>query len=142
MAKNPTTPNTAATAAPVAMKILGVTASVPMPEVVKNKRGSKSQFPFADLTTVGASFGVIGRTAKSLSSIVSAQNRKADNMVPKKDDAGNVVFKTQNVKDANGNMTTIPTSEPVMIQDRDFFAVDVDATKDPEGASVRVFRRK
>jgi len=136
------TPATETTAAPVAMKILGVSLSVPMPEIVKNKRGSKTLFPFTELTAVGASFGVIGRTAKSMSSIVSAQNRKAENMVPKKDAAGNVIFKLQEVKNPDGTVVHVPTTEPFLEQDKDFFAVDVDPAKDPEGASVRVFRRK
>ena len=148
MAKTPaetTTTETPAAAAAVVQSgkfsILSVNATVPMPEKIPGKRGSKTQFPF-DALTVGASFGLIGRDSKSMSSIVSAQNRKADNFTAKKDAAGNVIFKTQEMKSADGTVTTIPTSEPETVQMKEFFAIDTDPKLDPEGATVRIFRRR
>jgi hypothetical protein len=102
------------------------------------KRGSVSVFPFDQLTEAGMSFGLKDRTAKSLSSVVSNQNRR--NMTDKKDDAGNIVFKTKTVKDAAGVETVMPTQDAERVAVKRFFAIDVDAKSDPDGASVRVVR--
>lgn len=135
------TTNTAAAATGAKFAILSVNSTVAMPEKIPGKRGSKSQFPFEALT-VGASFGLIGRDAKSMSSIVSAQNRKADNFTAKKDENGNVIFKTQEIKAADGTVSRIPTTEAETVQVKEFFAIDTDPKSDPEGATVRVFRRR
>lgn len=121
-----------------AAEITAVSTAVQMPVKVSN-RGSTSQYPFAALTAVGMSFGVKNRTRKNMTSIVSNANRKAP-QVPKLDANNNPVFKTQEVKDAAGNVTKIPTQEPETVGAVHYVAVEVDPKTDPDGASVRVFR--
>ena len=75
-----------------------------------------------------------------MASIISNQNRK--NREEQKDEAGNIVFKTKELKGADGAVTMVPTEKPVMIVNKHFFAVDCDPANDPDGASVRVFRDK
>lgn len=121
-------------------QITAVSTAVPMPTRT-NKRGSKSSYPFDSLTVVGASFGVKNKTAANLASIVSNQNRKS--VEPKRDEAGNIIYKMAPLKDANGAVVgQTPTTEAETVQLRHYFAVDVDAKTDPDGASVRVFRDK
>jgi hypothetical protein len=141
-----------ATAAPkrAAPVITGVASGLVMPQR-QSKRGSESLFPFDSLTEIGMAFGVKDRDAKSLSSIISNANRKARE--PKRDATGAVVYKTTELKDANGSVVgTTPTTEPEMVATKHFFAVDVtreyrEANKDAfakggafEGATVLVFR--
>jgi hypothetical protein len=121
-------------------------AGVEMP-VKPNKRGSASIFPFETLTAVGMAFGIKNRNAKSLSSIISNANRKA--MVNKTDDAGNVVYKTTEMKDANGTVVgRSPTTEPEKVDGVKYEAFDVDADLKKkikgtplEGSTVLVFRK-
>lgn len=108
----------------------GIRDDVTMPERAAN-RGSKSLYPFETLR-VGQSFGVLNKSAKQLSSIVSNQNRK-DPLPLLKDNQP--VFKTVKQGDID-----VPTGEPQRYK-REFIAVDVDKAKDPDKASVRVFRR-
>ena len=115
-----------------------ITSNVEMPKKV-NKRGSKSLYPFEKLE-VGQSFGVTNKTADGMASIISNQNRK--HRVEKTDDQGNTVFETKDLKGADGTVTQVPTDKPVMIVNKHFFASDCDPKKDPDGASVRVFRDK
>lgn len=120
-------------------------ASLPQPERT-NRRGNGSAFPFASLVAVGQCFGVKNRTAKSLSQIISTQNRK--NTTDKRDENGNVVYKTKKVKSAEGVETVMPSNEPEKVPTKHFYAFDV--TKeyaeqhlkgtDLEGSSVLVFR--
>lgn len=124
-----------------AFTILSINTAVAMPENISKRRGSQTKFPFADLP-VGGSFGLIGRNAKSLSSIVSAQNRHKDNQAPKLDANGAPVFKTTEVVNQDGTKSKIPTTEIETVWIKEFVAVDTDPATDPEGATVRVFRRK
>lgn len=146
MAKKPAT-NTAPAAAPtttaattsrIAPVLTGVSNTVTMPEPITTRRGSKSPYPFDALTEVGSSFGIKNKTAKNMLSIVSNQNRK--NRVQKIGADGNPIFKTSEMKDAEGNVTIVPTEKPEMVPTKKFFAVDCDPKTDPDGASVRVFR--
>lgn len=122
-----------------------VTNAIAMPER-KSKRGSVSIYPFASLTAKGMSFGVKNKTAASLSSVVSNANRKA--VVTRKDAAGNTVFKTTDIKDANGAVVgQTPTTEPETDVTAKYFAVDVDAAMaktlkgtPAEGSTALVFR--
>lgn len=120
-------------------------AALEMP-VRASRRGSESKYPFATLE-IGQAFGVKNKTAAQLSSIVSNANRKYQ--VNKTDAAGNVVFKTNEMKDAAGNVTHVPTDQPEKIAGRHFFAIDVDGDYAKkikgtplEGAKVLVFRDK
>jgi hypothetical protein len=126
------------TAHRIAPAITAASAAVKMPEKPKAARGSKSLYPFDDLTEVGMSFGVKDKTAKNMASIVSNQNRK--NVEPRKDEAGNVIYKTKAVKGADGTETQMPTDKPEVNVLKHFFVIDVDPKKDPDNASVRVFR--
>lgn len=127
-----------ATAGRVAPEITNVTAKIPVPE--KTRRGAKSLYPFDDLAEVGASFGVKNKTASNMASIVSNQNRRA--MEPKKDETGAIVYKTKELKGADGTITNVPTDEAEMIETKRFICADVDPKTDPDGASVRVWRQK
>jgi hypothetical protein len=125
----------------VAPVLTGINSSLSMPERI-NKRGSATSYPFADLA-VGQSFGVKNKNAKQISSIVSNQNRKPG--APKVDASGAPVYKMVEVKDANGVVTGhIPSKDRETDEEnkKHFFAVDCDPKKDPEGASVRVWRDK
>lgn len=140
--KTQTAPATEETAVKAkAFTLLGVNATVAMPATVSKRRGAGSMFPFAELQP-GFSFGLIGRTAKSMSAIVSNQNRAKDNQAPKLDTNGQAIFKTKKIKSADGTETTIPTLEPETVWIKEFFAADVDPATDPEGATVRVFRKR
>ena len=122
----------------IAPEITTITGDVEMPKKV-NKRGSKSPYPFDNLE-VGQSFGVTNKTAAGMASIISNQNRKY--RAQKTDGRGNTVFETKDLKGADGTVTQVPTDKPVMVVGKHFFASDCDPKKDPDGASVRVFRDK
>lgn len=119
--------------------ITTVTSAVPMPTRINN-RGSKSIYDFEGLATVGASFGVKNKTAKQIASVVSNANKKY--LTPKLDGEGKIVYKTTKATDGEGKTIEIATSEAVMIASKHFFADDCDPAKDPDGATVRVFRDK
>ena len=122
----------------VAPELTGISAVVEMPAPpARSNRGSKSAYPFDELE-VGQSFGVKNKTRDQMQSIVSNQNKK--HRVEKRDENGNVVYKTTEAKDAEGNVTRLPTDKPEMIDGKTFFAVEADPKKDPDGAKVRVFR--
>lgn len=124
-----------------------VSDAIAMPVRV-SKRGSASIYPFASLTAVGMSFGVKNKDAKSLSSVISNANRKA--VIDRKDAAGNIVYKTTEIKDANGTVVgRTPTTEPETDVTAHYFAVDVDAAMaktlkgtPAEGSKAVVFRDK
>lgn len=156
-ASNPKAATGAATAAPAAAPKTGKREEPAIAGVIKlavpegksnSNRGSKSPYPF-DTIEAGECFGVKNKTAKQLSSIVSNQNRKESNHRPVKDAAGNIVYKTTEIKDGAGNVTLVPTKEPETEQIKAFVAYDVDADLAAkikgtalEGCSVLVFRTK
>lgn len=126
--------------------VLTVIASpkeVPMPARVST-RGSKTNYPFDQLTAIGMSFGVTNKTAKQLASIVSNQNRKLGKIVnnpdgtPKvkevihRDPQGNEIGRSPEMKDGKPVYETEPSKK--------FYAVDTDPKKDPHKATARVFR--
>jgi len=143
MAKAATATKPASTTKPgdrVAPVLTAISANIPMPDRSNSKRGSTTSYPFASLE-VGQSFGVKNKTQKQLSSIVSNQNRKPG--PPMVDANGQPVFVMQEVRDANNVVTGhIPTKERATddSKKKKFFALDVDAKTDPDGASVRVWR--
>lgn len=117
--------------------ILSKRSDIPMPSI-KSNRGSKSKYDLASLN-VGESIGIIGRKAKSLASTISGANRSFAE--PKKDANGQIVYKTTETKDANGVVTgRVPTTEPEKVLTRRFVAIDCDPAKDPEKATVRIWR--
>jgi hypothetical protein len=111
--------------------------TIEMPQRVSN-RGSKSAYPFSDLTAVGMSFGVINKTPEQLATIISNQNRKpkigADGKpVQKKDAAGNPMFVMVDMMGADGkpNGQKVPDSnQPVYETGPQYFAA-VPAPNDP-----------
>lgn len=133
--------------APVITGVLAATA-VPMPERVVN-RGSKTNYPFDSLANVGDSFGVVNKTAANLQPIVATQNRKPGAIkkdanglpivkgyldVEMKDAAGTVIGKMP------GNANNGAEIDYDRLPQKKYFALDVDAKTDPQGASVRVWR--
>lgn len=121
----------------IAPQITGVDTDVPMPAT--SRAGSKSAYPFDQLTAVGMSFHVANKTAKQMSSIVSNQNRKGE--VDKTDAAGNVIRKQgEPIKDANGAVVGHAQGEPERVRTVEYFAQDVGDT-DPRGKGVRVYRK-
>jgi hypothetical protein len=120
-----------------------------MPPVgVKATRGSKSQYDFDTLAApvgdakFGGSFGIKNKTAKQISSIVSARNRKESNFKQAVNADGSLKFEQNEVKDANGVVVGMTNGKPIMEQIKTFVAYDVDPKTDPDGASVRVWRTK
>ena len=116
------------------------TVAMPSPEErakTRGRGGNKTFYNFGALE-IGKSIVVIGRTAKQLSSTVSSANKSdakhfvTDDkgkpmMIPTTDNAGNVVKGADN--------------KPVMTEKtKKFFVVDCDPTKDPEGATARIWR--
>lgn len=124
-------------------KFLPIRTDIPMPELKPSTRGGQSIYPFdkLDAPTVDkagkiigmASFGLIGKTAKSMASTVSSANKR--NRTQAKNDDGTPKFDVSTV-----NGTEIKT--PVMVQSKEFKATNVDPAKDPDKATVRIFRTK
>jgi hypothetical protein len=120
-------------------QLTAATAAVVMPVVSLNKT-TKSIYPFDALTEIGMSFGVIGKSAKQLASVVSNQNKLR--RVPKTDENGQIVYTTREMKGPDGTVTKVPTTEPELVPGKVYFAHDCDPKADPDGASVRIFRQK
>lgn len=97
----------------------GAIAMPPKP----NNRGSKSNYPFAELTAVGMSFGIVNKTPEQMAAIIANQNRKPGPQ--KKDTAGNPMFKMQDMLGADGkpNGTQVATNEPIYAEGPQFFVV-------------------
>lgn len=132
-----TTETKAARVAPV---LTAISAAVPIPAGLgKRGRGGNTLYPF-DKLEPGQSFGIKNKTAKNMASVVSGANKRF--MIEKKDANGNTVFKTNEVKHPDGTVTHVPSLEAEMIAGRTFIAGDVDPKTDPEGASVRVWRKQ
>lgn len=118
--------------------ITKISADVAMPaNIGKSQRGGRSLYPFDDLE-IGQSFGVMNKTQKQMASTVSAANKRHRTEV--KDANGQTVFKTQDVKQADGSVVKTPTLEAQTQPGRIFVAGDVDPKTDPDGASVRIWR--
>lgn len=122
----------------VAPVLTAITADIPMPQVV-TRRGNNSIYPFEKLE-VGQSFGIQNKTAKQMGSVVTSANKRF--MVEAVDANGAPIFKTTEIKNADGTVSRVPTLEKEMAPGKVFAAFDVDPKTDPHGASVRVFRTK
>ena len=71
---------------PSAPVITKATAKVRMPapsERLSMRGRGRKLYPFEQLTSVGMSFGVTGRTLQQMRSVVSARNRKNTLLEPK-----------------------------------------------------------
>ena len=111
----PTGPRTAPVTS-AAVKI-----DLPIPE---RRGGNRSTYPFDSLTEVGMAFGVKGKPAKNLSSVIANVNRKY--LAQVRDENNVPVFNTKSVPQADGTVLTVPdTEKPKMVATRKFRAVDV-----------------
>lgn len=118
--------------------ITSISDAIPVPaNIGKSQRGGRSLYPFDDLA-VGQSFGVMNKTQKQMASTVSAANKR--HRVEVTDANGQVVYKTQDVKQADGSVVKTPTLDVQTQPGRIFVAADVDSKTDPDGASVRIWR--
>lgn len=123
----------------IAPEITAVSSAVPMPPRPTAGRAQKSIYPF-DLLEVGGSFGVKNKTAEQLGSVVSNQNKRA--RVPQRDTLGNIVYEMTDATGPTGESMKVPTANPVLIDGKTYFVVNVDPATDPDGATARVFRDK
>lgn len=123
--------NTAATTAkrpgaPSGPRVAPVTSAavkidLPIPE---RRGGNRSLYPFESLTEAGMAFGIKGKPAKNLSSVINNANKKF--LIQERDENGTPVFETKTVPQADGSILTVPdTAKPKMTAARKFRAVDV-----------------
>lgn len=91
----------------------------------KNARGGSSLYKFDELTEVGMTFGVKGKTFKQVSGAVSGANRKGKQ--PVNDADGNPTYETKPMSSGpNGETTQVPdTSKPITKVVKKFRAVEV-----------------
>ena len=102
-----------------------VVTGVQLPEVARRRAGSVSIYPFDSLTEVGAFFGVKNKDKRSLSSVVSNQNKKY--RVHATDAGGQPMYKTNTITAPDGSKTDVPdTSKPIYTHSRKFEAREVD----------------
>lgn len=90
--------------------IIGISDAVSMP-TSRPGRGGKSSYDW-DALEVGKSIAVANKSARQLTSIITNANKRYA------------------VKSANGTISAT----------KHFFVIDCDPSRDPEGASVRIFR--
>lgn len=130
---------------PILSSILPAGA-IPMPSK-PNNRGSKTAYPFDQLTAVGMSFGVLNKTPEQLASIVSNMNRKPG---PAKLDpaTGAQLFEMVDMLGADGKPTgtKVPNTEkPLHHPGPQFFVVapaeDDPANKDENGKKLPADKR-
>lgn len=92
--------------------------------IIERRGGNRSSYPFDSLTAVGMAFGVKGKPAKNLSSVINNVNKKF--LVQLRDENGIPQFETKSVGGADGSVMTVPdTEKPKMVAERKFRAVDV-----------------
>lgn len=133
--KTATTPATAAKPKREPIKMTDIVSNIPIPENVKGARGSKSQYKFADLTEVGMSFGVIGRTAHQMSSVISNQNKKLSTTQDTNPDGS---LKYDILRDGNGAPVGPDTNKPIFKKGPQYVCADVSNEKG--GVTARVWR--
>ncbi len=107
-----------------------------------NARASKSDYAkLLENLPVNGSIGIKNKTKKQISSQISKVNNSKDNLVQKTDANGVAITKNGDpIKDAAGNVIG-HQQVPEMVQVKEFRAFDIaDPKKDPDGASVRIFR--
>lgn len=92
----------------------------------ESRRGNPTKYPFDTLTAVGMTFGVTGKNAKQLSSVISAANRRS--VEQRKDENGQPLFQTKTVMGADGQPTAVPdTEKPLTVVKAKYRALDVTA---------------
>ena len=108
------------------------------------KRGQKSELAIAlEALEVNASIGITNKTKKQISSTISKVNNADTNQTQKKNPDGSFAFTPgAEIKDAAG--AVIGHGQPVAVMEKlkEFQAFDVDPKKDPDKATVRIFRIK
>lgn len=123
----------------IAPEFTQVRTDIPLPT---NSRATKSDYAkLLEPLAVNGSIGVKNKTKKQISSQISKVNNAKDNLAQKTDAAGIVITKNGDpIKDAAGNVIGYQ-QVPEMVQIKEFKAFDIeDPKKDPDGASVRIFR--
>lgn len=126
-------------AKPKGPTIAAIRTDIPIPSKTNSLRGVKSPYEFEKLP-MGGSRGVMDKTVKQLSSVVSNFNRRPDNREIVKNEDGSTVFEMQEIKAPDGTITKVPTSVAVTRPKIEIVAVAVDPATDPDKAPVRIFR--
>ena len=116
-------PTTTATKVEKTAPKLTTVFKLDVPAALSARRGSKSLYPFDQLSEVGSAFGVFGKTKAEMASVVSAANRR--NRTEKKDGNGQPVRKQEPVRDGSGNITGYQPGEIEMEQTVHFVVYDV-----------------
>lgn len=92
--------------------------------IADRRGGNRSLYPFESLIEAGMSFGVKGKPAKNLSSVINNANKKY--LTQERDANGTPVFESKTVPQADGSTLTVPdTDKPRMVASRKFRATDV-----------------
>ena len=116
-----------------------IRTDIPLPT---NGRATKSDYAkLLENLPVNGSIGIKNKTKKQISSQISKVNNAKDNLAPKTDASGAAITKNGDpIKDAAGNVIGYQ-QVPEMVQIKEFKAFEVtDPKKDPDGATVRIFR--
>jgi len=128
---NPTGPRTA----PVTSAAVKIEITLP-----ERKRGNASTYPFESLTEAGMVFGVKGKPAKNLSSVISNINKKFIKTIV--DEHGHPTFETKPMHGPDGSVMQVPdTEKPKVHIERKFRAIDVtpDIAKSLKGTPLEGF---
>ena len=100
------------------------------------KRGARSELAEKLATLpVGGSIGIANKTKKQISSAISKMNNAEENMKV-------TTITGEPIKDANGAVVATGPEKTIKERIKEFKAVDTDPKKDPDKATVRVFRVK
>lgn len=127
----PTGPRTA----PITSAAVKIEITLP-----ERKRGNASTYPFDTLVEPGMVFGVKGKPAKNLSSVISNVNKRFVKTIT--DEHGNPTFETKPMHGPDGSVMQVPdTSKPKTHIERKFRAIDVtpDIAKSLKGTPLEGF---
>lgn len=110
---------------------------------VTARRGAKS--PIVEemhKLEVGQSIGLTNKSKKQISATVSKENNRDTNQRAKLDASGQIVTKSEPIKDANG--LPVGMSAPITVMERvkEWEVHEVDPKSDPHKAITRIFRVK
>lgn len=128
--------------APTGPRATPVTSEAVMIQIAlpERKRGNASTYPFDSLVEAGMVFGVKGKPAKNLSSVISNVNKKY--VKPVTDADGNVQYDTKPMNGPDGSVMNVPDlTKPKVAVERKFRAIDVtpDIAKSLKGTALEGF---
>lgn len=108
------------------------------------RRGVKSELiKKLEALPLNGSVGIANKTKTQVSSTVSKLNNSNENMRQVKDANGAVVMEGQTpINDAAGNPVGMTPGTPKMERIKEWQAHECDPKKDPDKATVRIFRIK